>query len=64
MDRQPRFDHIGSSTPKLIVLKLSKTAKDRNVKAIYDDLLASLEEETGPPVQAPIMLPWAGGEAA
>lgn len=58
VDRQPRFDHIGSSTPKLIVLKLSKTAKDRAVKAIYDDVLASLEEETGAPVQAPIALPW------
>jgi hypothetical protein len=64
VDRQPRFDHIGSSTPKLIVLKLSKTAKDRAVKAIYDDVLASLEGETGPPVQAPIMLPWAGEETA
>ena len=63
VDRQPRFDHIGSSTPKLIVLKLSKKAKDRTVKAIYDDVLASLEEETGPPVQAPIALPWAGEEA-
>jgi hypothetical protein len=58
VDRQPRFDHIGSSTPKLIVLKLSKTTKDRAVKAIYDDVLASLEEETGAPVQAPIALPW------
>ena len=62
VDRQPVFDHIGSSTPKLIVLKLSKTSKDRGVRGIYEDVLASLEEESGAPVQAPIMLPWVEGE--
>jgi dsDNA-specific endonuclease/ATPase MutS2 len=64
VDRQPRFDHIGSSTPKLIVLKLSKAAKDRAVKEAYDEVLAYLEEETEAPVQAPIALPWVGEEGA
>ncbi len=58
VDRQPKFDHIGSSTPKLIIIKLSKTAKKKAVKALYDEVLASLEGEAGAPVQAPIAFPW------
>lgn len=59
VDRQPIFDHVGSSTPKLIVMKLSRTAKKRATKALYDDVLASLEGEAGAPIQAPITFPWA-----
>ena len=58
VDRQPRFDHIGSSTPKLIIMRLSRAAKKRAVKALYDDVLASLAEGAGEPVQAPLTFPW------
>ena len=65
VDRQPRFDHIGSSTPKLIIMKLSKRSKTDAVKKLYDEVLSSLEGEGGAPVQAPIAFPWATeGEAA
>ncbi len=58
VDRQPVFDHIGSSTPKLIVMKLAKASRKEAVKTIYNDLLASLEGEAGSPIQAPIAFPW------
>ena len=57
VERQPRFNHIGSSTPKLIIMKLSKGARSRNVKALYNDVLGSLEAESMP-VQTPLALPW------
>jgi hypothetical protein len=57
VDRQPKFNHIGSSTPKLIVMKLSRTAKKKNLKALYNDILSSLESETIT-VQTPLSLPW------
>lgn len=58
VDRQPRFDHIGSSTPKLIIMRLSRAAKEKAVKELYDDVLASLAEGSGEPVQAPLTFPW------
>src|SRR5713226_8330824 len=58
VDRQPRFDHIGSSTPKLIIMRLSRAAKKKAVKALYDDVLASLAGGAGEPVQAPLTFPW------
>jgi DNA mismatch repair protein MutS2 len=61
VDRQPKFDHIGSSTPKLIIMKLAKSAK-KNDKALYRDILNSLESESSVPVQAPISLPWLSEE--
>lgn len=64
VDRQPKFNHIGSSTPKLIIMKLSKTAKSKAVKTIYDDVLTSLAGESDAPVQAPIIFPWAAEDAA
>jgi DNA mismatch repair protein MutS2 len=60
--RQPKFDHIGSSTPKLIIMKLAKSAKKKNDKALYGDILNSLEAESSVPVQAPISLPWLSEE--
>ena len=62
VDRQPKFDHIGSSTPKLIIMKLAKSAKKKNDKALYVDILNSLEAESSVPVQAPISLPWLSEE--
>ena len=58
VDRQPRFDHIGSSTPKLIIMRLSRAAKKKAVKEIYDDVLASLAGGAGETVQAPLTFPW------
>jgi DNA mismatch repair protein MutS2 len=63
VDRQPKFNHIGSSTPKLIIMKLSKTAK-KNDKALYGDILNSLEAESSVPVQTPLNLPWLSEEAS
>ncbi len=64
VDRQPRFAHIGSSTPKLIIMKLSKSSRKEAVRALYDEVLSSLEGEAGAPVQAPIAFPWAADEPA
>lgn len=57
VDRQPKFNHIGSSTPKLIVMKLAQSAKKKNVQTLYKSILNSLESETMP-VQTPLTLPW------
>ena len=61
VDRQPKFNHIGSSTPKLIIMKLSKAAKT-NDKALYGDILNSLTGESSIPVQAPLSPPWLSNE--
>lgn len=63
VDRQPKFNHIGSSTPKLIIMKLSKSAKTGD-KALYGDILNSLEGESSMPVQTPLNLPWLSKEDA
>ncbi|MDG6926740.1 MAG: hypothetical protein JRN09_09340 [Nitrososphaerota archaeon] len=60
VDRQPKFNHIGSSTPKLIIMKLAKSAK-KGDKALYRDILNSLEGESSVPVQVPLNLPWLDG---
>jgi DNA mismatch repair protein MutS2 len=61
VDRQPKFNHIGSSTPKLIIMKLAKSAK-KDDKALYGDILSSLEGESSMPVQTPLSLPWLSKE--
>jgi dsDNA-specific endonuclease/ATPase MutS2 len=63
VDRQPKFNHIGSSTPKLIIMKLSQAAK-KGDKALYSDILNSLEGESSMPVQTPLNLPWLSKEDA
>jgi DNA mismatch repair protein MutS2 len=62
VNRQPVFDHIGSSTPKLIIMKLAKASGNEAVRAIYNEVLISLEGEAGPPIQAPLSFPWAQEE--
>jgi DNA mismatch repair protein MutS2 len=57
VDRQPRFNHIGSSTPKLIIMKLLQAAKKKNLQTLYRSILDSLESEVIP-VQTPLTLPW------
>ena len=63
VDRQPKFNHIGSSTPKLIIMKLSQAAK-KNDRALYRDILSSLEAESSVPVQTPLNLSWLSKEDA
>ncbi|MCL5319185.1 MAG: hypothetical protein M1503_13145 [Thaumarchaeota archaeon] len=62
VNRQPKFGHIGSSTPKFIVKKLSKAARKKRVKALYEEVLKSLEGETTTSFQAPLDLPWLNKE--
>jgi DNA mismatch repair protein MutS2 len=61
VDRQPKFSHIGSSTPKLIIMKLARSARKRRVRELYEEILASIREEKAS-VQAPIVLPWTDGD--
>lgn len=71
VDRQPKFNHIGSSTPQHIIGKLSRKnaargGRSRNVKQIaslYNEILESLSEETERGVQAPLSFPWISGES-
>ena len=58
VDRQPAFDHIGSSTPKFIVKKLAKSEKKKRIKSLYEEILNSLEGDSSTPVQTPLVLPW------
>ena len=59
VDRQPKFNHIGSSAPQHVVLKLSKLDSTRSgVRALYQEILEALESESSIPVQAPLFLPW------
>jgi len=61
VDRQPKFNHIGSSTPKLIIMKLAKAAGKKD-KGLYEDILNSLEAESSVPVQTPLSLSWLSKE--
>ena len=58
VNRQPKFNHVGSSTPKLILMKLARETKHTKTKELYDEVLASLENQSGNPMQTPITLPW------
>ena len=70
VDRQPKFNHIGSSTPQHIIVKLSRInaargGKGRNAKQIaslYNEILGSLSEETERGLQAPLNFPWISQE--
>jgi len=44
-------------------MKLSKAAK-KNDKALYRDILNSLEAESSVPVQTPLNLPWLSEETS
>ncbi|MFC1755401.1 hypothetical protein ACFL96_18760, partial [Thermoproteota archaeon] len=56
--RQPKFNHMGSSTPKFIIKKLKKSTKKKRVKSLYDDIISSLEGESRKSSQTPLNLPW------
>lgn len=58
VDRQPRFNHVGSSTPKLILMKLVRETRDKKARALYSEVLASLQAEKSSPTQMPLNIPW------
>jgi len=70
VNRQPKFNHIGSSTPQHIIGKLSRInaargGKGRNARQIallYNEILASLSEKTERGLQAPLNFPWISQE--
>jgi hypothetical protein len=45
VDRQPMFNHIGSSTPELVITKLLGKVKKENLKVVYEEIIKVLEEE-------------------
>lgn len=46
VDRQPIFNHLGTSTPELIISKLSKKAKSKRLQKVYQDMIRLLEAGT------------------
>jgi dsDNA-specific endonuclease/ATPase MutS2 len=45
VDRQPLFNHIGSSTPELVIRKLLGRVKKAELKAVYEEIIEVLEKE-------------------
>ncbi len=45
VDRQPLFNHIGSSTPELVIKKLLGRVKKGELKVVYEEILKVLEKE-------------------
>ncbi|RLF10410.1 MAG: hypothetical protein DRJ98_06150 [Thermoprotei archaeon] len=45
VDRQPLFNHVGASTPELIVSKLQHETASRRLRRLYESMLASLRQE-------------------
>jgi DNA mismatch repair protein MutS2 len=45
VDRQPMFNHIGSSTPELVIKKLLGRVRKEELKAVYEEIIAVLEKE-------------------
>lgn len=45
VDRQPLFNHIGSSTPELVIKKLLGRVKKEELRAVYEEILRVLEKE-------------------
>jgi dsDNA-specific endonuclease/ATPase MutS2 len=45
VDRQPMFNHIGSSTPELIITKLLGRVRKEELKTVYEEILKILEKE-------------------
>ena len=45
VDRQPMFSHIGSSTPELVIKKLLGKVKKAELRAVYEEIIAVLEQE-------------------
>jgi DNA mismatch repair protein MutS2 len=45
VDRQPMFNHIGSSTPELVITKLLGRVRKAELKAVYEEILKVLEKD-------------------
>jgi dsDNA-specific endonuclease/ATPase MutS2 len=45
VDRQPMFNHIGSSTPELVITKLLGRVRKEELKTVYEEILKILEKE-------------------
>jgi hypothetical protein len=45
VDRQPMFNHIGSSTPELVITKLLGRVRKAELKRVYEEILKVLEKE-------------------
>jgi DNA mismatch repair protein MutS2 len=45
VDRQPMFNHIGSSTPELVITKLLGRVRKAELKKVYEEILKVLEKE-------------------
>ncbi len=45
VDRQPMFNHIGSSTPELVITKLLGRVRKEELKKVYEEILKVLEKE-------------------
>jgi DNA mismatch repair protein MutS2 len=45
VDRQPMFNHIGSSTPELVITKLLGRVRKAELKSVYEEILKVLEKE-------------------
>ncbi len=47
VDRQPVFNHMGTSTPELVIGKLARKTKNRRLQKVYGNMIGLLE--TGSP---------------
>jgi len=45
VDRQPMFNHIGSSTPELVIKKLLGRVRKEELKVVYAEIIGVLEKE-------------------
>lgn len=45
VDRQPLFNHIGSSTPELVIRKLLGKVRKEELKEVYEEIIKVLEKE-------------------
>ncbi len=45
VNRQPMFNHIGSSTPELVIRKLLGRVRNGELKAVYAEMIKVLEKE-------------------
>lgn len=45
VDRQPMFNHIGSSTPELVIKKLLGKVRKEELRAVYEEIIKVLEKE-------------------
>ena len=45
VDRQPLFNHIGSSTPELVITKLMSRVRKAKLRTVYQEILQTLAKE-------------------